>query len=230
MLCLKYYDLLHNIIGDYMKLFSIIFRTIFFYVFITISYRLMGKREVGQLGIIDLIVSILIAELVAISIENINEAMYLTIVPISILVLLEIVLAYISLKSKNVRVILQGKPSLIISNGVINYHEMIKQRYTLDDLLLALRQKEIKDISQVEYAFLESNGKLSVFKYNFLKIKTNYPMPLIVDSVINSDTLKHLKKKDSWLLSILDSQNINIKDVFYAFYKNKKIYFIKKSS
>ena len=213
-----------------MKLFSIIFRTIFFYIFITISYRLMGKREVGQLGIIDLIVSILIAELVAISIENINDAMYLTIVPISILVVLEIILAYISLKSKSLRVLLQGKPSLIVSNGVINYHEMIKQRYTLDDLLLALRQKEIKDISQVEYAFLESNGKLSVFKYNFLKLKTNFPMPLIIDSVINDDTLKYLKKKESWLLNILNEQNINIKDVFYAFYKNKKIYFIKKSS
>ena len=177
-----------------MELFSVIVRTLFFYFFITIAYRLMGKREVGQLGIIDLIVSILIAELVAISIENLNDPMYLTIMPISLLVLLEIFLAFISTKSKKIRALLEGKPSLIISNGKINYHEMIKQRYTLDDLLLSLRQKEIKDLSEVEYAFLESNGKLSIFKYNKFRIKSSYPMPLILDGKIENDTLKYLKK------------------------------------
>lgn len=212
-----------------MELFSVIVRTLFFYFFITIAYRLMGKREVGQLGIIDLIVSILIAELVAISIENINDPMYLTIMPISLLVLLEIFLAFISTKSKKIRVLLEGKPSLIISNGKINYHEMIKQRYTLDDLLLSLRQKEIKDLSEVEYAFLESNGKLSIFKYNKFRIKSSYPMPLILDGKIENDTLKCLKKTEDWLKGRLKEYNVNLKEIFYAFYKNKKIYIIKKS-
>ena len=212
-----------------MELFSVIVRTLFFYFFITVAYRLMGKREVGQLGIIDLIVSILIAELVAISIENINDPMYLTIMPISLLVLLEIFLAFISTKSKKIRVLLEGKPSLIISNGKINYHEMIKQRYTLDDLLLSLRQKEIKDLSEVEYAFLESNGKLSIFKYNKFRIKSSYPMPLILDGKIENDTLKCLKKTEDWLKGRLKEYNVNLKEIFYAFYKNKKIYIIKKS-
>ena len=91
-----------------MVLFKVVIRTLFFYFFITISYRLMGKREVGQLGVIDLIVSILIAELVAISIENHSEPIYLTIVPIVVLVLLEILLAYISIKSRSLRIILEG--------------------------------------------------------------------------------------------------------------------------
>ena len=212
-----------------MELFSVIVRTLFFYFFITIAYRLMGKREVGQLGIIDLIVSILIAELVAISIENLNDPMYLTIMPISLLVLLEIFLAFISTKSKKIRALLEGKPSLIISNGKINYHEMIKQRYTLDDLLLSLRQKEIKDLSEVEYAFLESNGKLSIFKYNKFRIKSSYPMPLILDGKIENDTLKYLKKTEDWLKGRLKEYNVNLKEIFYAFYKNKKIYIIKKS-
>ena len=94
-----------------MVLFKVVIRTLFFYFFITISYRLMGKREVGQLGVIDLIVSILIAELVAISIENHSEPIYLTIVPIVVLVLLEILLAFISIKSRSLRIILEGKPS-----------------------------------------------------------------------------------------------------------------------
>ena len=239
-----------------MVLFKVVIRTLFFYFFITISYRLMGKREVGQLGVIDLIVSILIAELVAISIENHSDPMYLTIIPISILVLLEIVLAYISIKCRHLRLILDGKPSLIInekcrlkditniltdsgadkeafniiSQGKINYHEMIKQRYTLDDLLLSLRQKEIRDISDVEFAFLEPNGQLSIFKYKPLKMKGNYPMPIIIDGNIDIDALKNIKKSESWIKNALENEDILLSEIFYAFYKNKKLYIIKKGS
>ena len=212
-----------------MDLYSVVFRTLFFYFFITIAYRLMGKREVGQLGIIDLIVSILIAELVAISIEKTDEPMYLVIVPISILVILEIGLAFFSLKNRNARKFFEGKPSLIISQGKIHYHEMIKQRYSLDDLLIALRQKEIKDINDVEYAFLETNGKLSIFKYKPFKIKSSYPMPLIIDGTIEKNTLKKINKTEEWLKKVLEIKKLNLKEIFYAFYKNKKIYIIKKS-
>ena len=74
-----------------MELLTIVFRTTFFYFFIVLAYRIMGKREIGQLGIIDLIVSILIAELVAISIENIEDTIFFTIIPIALLVLLELI-------------------------------------------------------------------------------------------------------------------------------------------
>ena len=189
----------------------------------------MGKREVGQLGVIDLIVSILIAELVAISIENINDSIFNTIIPIFILVLLEVIFAYISIKSRKFRVLFDGKPSLIICNGKINYKEMIKQRYTLDDLLYELRQKGIKDIDMVEYAFLEPNGKLSIFKYNIFKFRSSYPMPLIVDGTIQEKAIEHIHKSKDWLLKELDDNNLSIKDIFYAFYKNNKIYIVKTS-
>ena len=153
----------------YMQIFTVLFRTIFFYFFVLISYRIMGKREIGQLGVIDLIVSILIAELVAISIEEFKQPLSYTIIPITCLVILEVLFAFISIKSRKFRTIFDGKPSLIIVNGKINYKEMVKQRYSLDDLLISLRQKEIRDLSMVEYAFLESNGKLSIFKYNLFK-------------------------------------------------------------
>ena len=211
-----------------MELFTAVFRTIFFYFFITIAYRLMGKREIGQLGVIDLIVSILIAELVAISIENIKDPIYLTIVPIALLVVLEIVFGYIAIKSRTFRTIFDGKPSLIICNGKINYKEMIKQRYTLDDLLISLRQKEIKDIDMVEYAFLEPNGKLSVFKYNPFKIKSSYPMPIILDGSIQKKALKYIHKNETWLLDELAKNNLTLDDVFYAFYKKSKMFIITK--
>lgn len=212
-----------------MEMFTVIFRTFFFYFFITLAYRIMGKREVGQLGVIDLIVSILIAELVAISIENIHDSMFLTIVPICLLVILELLLAFLSMKSRTFRAVFGGKPSLIIVNGKINYHEMVKQRYSMDDLLLSLRQKEIRDIEEVEYAFLEPNGKLSVFKYKFFKIKSAYPMPLIVDGNIQTKALKYIRKTKIWLEQELAKKKLNLKDVFYAFYKKGKIYIVKKS-
>ena len=189
----------------------------------------MGKREIGQLGVIDLIVSILIAELVAISIEETENPIYLTIIPIAVLVLLEIVFAYISIKSRKFRNIFDGKPSLIIANGKINYKEMIKQRYSLDDLLISLRMQGIKELDMVEYAFLEPNGQLSIFKYNLFKLRSSYPMPLILDGSIQKKALKHIHKSEIWLKNELSNKNLTYKDVFYAFYKNKKIYIIKKS-
>ncbi len=212
-----------------MELLQVIFRTTFFYFFVLLCFRLMGKREIGQLGVIDLIVSILIAELIAISIENIKDSIFLTIIPIALLVILEIGLAYISIKSRTIRTFFDGKPSLIICNGKINYHEMIKQRYSMDNLLLSLRQNEIKDIDEVEYAFLEPNGKLSIFKYNFLKTPSPYPMPLILDGSVQKKALKYIKKNMTWLEYVLNSKGLEIKDIFYCFYKKKKLYIIKKA-
>ena len=129
-----------------MDLVVITLKTIFFYFFILISYRIMGKREIGQLGTTDLIVSILIAELVAISIENFNDTILNTVIPIAVLVVMEIALAYFSIKSKFVRNFLDGKSTMIIKNGQINYKEMVKARYSIDDLLFQLRQNSIKSI------------------------------------------------------------------------------------
>lgn len=212
-----------------MDLFTVVLRTIFFYFFVTLCYRLMGKREVGQLGIIDLIVSILIAELCAISIENIEDSIFLTIIPISVLVTFEIIFAYISMKSRTFRTLFSGKASLIINKGIINYKEMIKQKYTIDDLLISLRQSGIKSLEEVEFAFLESNGKLSIFKYNILKLPGSYPLPVIVDGIIQKETLKNIKKTTLWLKLYLQKQELLPSEVFYAFYKNKKVYIIRYS-
>ena len=204
-----------------------LFRTIFFYFFVLLSYRIMGKRELGELSIIDLIISLLIAELVAISIENTGDTILMTIIPIIALTLLEIGLDYLSLKSKRVKTFFEGKPSIIISEGKVNYKEMVKQRYSIDDLLLELRQKGIKSLENIEYAMLESNGKLSIFEKKIFD--TSYPMPLIVDGVIQINTLKAIKKSRMWLLSFLHKNNLELKDIFYCFYKKYKFFVIKRS-
>ena len=210
-----------------MEYIVILLRTVIFYFFILLLYRIMGKREVGQLGIIALIVSILIADLVVISIENYNKSMLYTLIPISILAILQLILAFISLKKPKIRNFLDGNPSVIIKDGKINYKEMVKQKYNLDDLLVQIREKGYRNIEEIEYAILENNGTLSVF--NYAKEKTPLPLPLILDSSIQTDTLKHLKKDEKWVYNLLQKKNININEVFYAFYKDKNIFIIKTS-
>ena len=207
------------------KMIRVIIRTIFFYLFIFVIYRIMGKREVGQLSITDLIVSLLIAELTVISIEDYEKSMLYSLIPIVILVLLQCILSYISLKKPKFRIFLDGNPSVIIKGGKINYNEMLKQRYNLDDLLVQLRDKGYRSIEEVEYAILESSGTLSVFPYD--TGKSPLPLPLILDGDIQEDTIKHLKKDKKWVYNFLDKKDIKLSDVFFAFYKDRNIFIIK---
>lgn len=209
-----------------MEYLIVIYRTILFYIVITLIYRLMGKREIGRLGIVDLIVSILIAELAAMSIDSRNDSVWLAIVPIGLLGLIEVISAYISLKNAKVRNLFDGKVSVIINRGKINFKEMVNQRYSLDDLLSQLREKDIRSIEEVDYAVLEVNGKLSVFKKNGNSYG-EYPLPLILDGVIDEDTLHQVQKNKEWVIDTLEKENVSLDDVFYGFFKNKKIYIIK---
>lgn len=211
---------------DYIK---IIFRISFFYMFIIVIYRIMGKREVGQLGIVDLIVSILIAELVAISVEDTSKSILASVIPVLCLVVLQIILSYASLKSNKIRSILDGNPTFIIKYGKINYREMIKQKYNLDDLLTQLREKGYRNIEDIEYAILENNGTLSVFEYNTKKNKSPLPMPIILDGEIQYDLVREMGKDEQFVSNLLKNKNLKLKDVFYAFYKDSSIFIIKYS-
>ena len=227
MLCIKEYDNVHNKYGDNMKYFIVIERSILFYCLISISYRMMGKREIGELSIMDFIVSIFIAELVAISIENYDKSLFLSLLPILLLVGIEILTSYISLKNKKARNMIDGNPSIIISRGKVNFKEMKKQRYNLDDLLMQLRMNQIKSIEEVDYALLETNGKLSIFKRSDDPNRT-YPLPLIIEGYLDEDVLIQIQKSKEWLEKELQKNNISLENIFYAFYQNKNLYIIEK--
>lgn len=205
----------------------VLVRTGIFYSLITLVYRVMGKREVGQLGVVDLIVSILIAELAAISIDNREESIFLSILPILLLLAIQVSLAFISLKSSKIRDLFDGKPSVIIDRGLINFKEMVKQRYNMDDLLTQLRLDKVKSIEDVDFAILETSGKLSVFEKNN-KIHGDYPLPLILDGEIQFDTLRQLDKNPEWLNKILDKEQTQLGTIFYGFYRDKQLFIIRK--
>ena len=200
----------------------LICKTLVLYFFIILCYRIMGKKEVGQLSVIDLIVSMLIAEMAAMSIEE-DKSLFVSIVPITILVSIQMILSYITLKNGSLRKFVDGTPTIIINDGKLDFKQMKSLRYSLDDLISQLREQCIKSIEEVNYAILENNGKLSIFKDKV------YPMPIIIDGCIDYDTIKNINKTEKWLYHILDKNNIQLDDVFYAFYAKDKTYIIRKS-
>lgn len=212
-----------------MEYVVVIFRSILFYIIITLAYRFMGKREVGELSVMDFIVSLFIAELAAISIENYKDDMLLSILPIVTLVLIQLCVAYMSLKVTGVRKTVDGEVSVIINRGKINFEEMLKQRYNLDDLLTQLRAQSIKSIEEVDYAILETSGKLSVFKREDDPDRT-YPLPVILDGKVQEDVLIQIRKDISWLNRKLDEENFKLGDIFYGFYQKNRLFLIKREN
>lgn len=208
-----------------MNIGIIIFRTFLYYFLFLVLFRIMGKREVGELGINDLLVSVLFAEFATLAIEKYNEPLIVTLIPVGIIVGLEVLISYLSLKNTKFRELIDSKPSLIIKDGKINFKEMERQRYGIEDLLTQIRDKGIKSLDEIEYAILENNGKLSTFLYDN---KNLYPMPLIIDGIIQYETLADINKSKEWLYKLLKNEKTELDKVFYAFYKNNKCFIIKK--
>ena len=181
-----------------MEYFIIIIKTFFIYLLVAFIFRMMGKREVGQLGTFDLVVFILIAELVAMAIEHKSNFLF-NLIPVIVLVILQILISKLSLKYIKFRRFIDGKPVIIIKKGIIDFKNMVEQRYTLDDLLLQLREKDIRSIDEVDYAILEINGKLSVFKKDDKKDKNTYPLPIILDGKVQFNNLYDIGKSKRWL-------------------------------
>lgn len=197
------------------------------YWFILLIFRLMGKREVGELSIFDLVVFLLIAEVAGFSLDDPQSSFINAIVPVLMLFFIQMGVSYFSLKSKKFRDVMEGEPSILIRDGIIVEKEMRKQRYNLDDLLQQLREQQIGSIQSVSYAFLESSGNLSVFK----KDEEQYVFPLIIDGEIQHRHLEHIGKNEKWLIKELEQKQIlNYKKIFYCSYENENLYIQLKTS
>ncbi|WP_391560265.1 DUF421 domain-containing protein [Robertmurraya sp.] len=203
--------------------FLIVIRTIILYGVISIIFRLMGKRELGELNVLDLVVYIMIAEIAVVGIEKPDETIVNNILPMAVLMIIQITLAFFSLKSKKVRDMLDGKPSIIINNGKIDEHEMRKQRYNFDDLLLQLRDKDIRNIADVEFAILETSGKLSVYEKS--PNQGGITIPLILDGEVQENNLQRLEKNKFWLLQELKKLGYTqVKEISFCSYQDGKFF------
>jgi len=206
----------------------VVIRTLILYTLVIIALRMMGKREIGQLQPFELVVIIMISELAAIPSENVGIPLLSGIIPILVLLLASLTLSLISLKSERARAIISGTPSILIQRGQIIEEELKKNRYNLTDLLEELRIKNVPNISDVEFAVLETNGQLSVFPKSQKRptipedfhITTKFeglPISIIMDGNLNYKNLEQAKKDLKWLKKELKKQKVErIEDVFFA--------------
>jgi Predicted membrane protein len=212
---------------------SLFLRTVLIYFVVFIVMRLMGKREIGKMSVLDLVISFMIAEIAVIVIEDTKRSMWHGVFPMALLMLLQIAISYVTMKNRKLRLVFDGKPSIIVQNGELDRHVMHRGRYNLDDLMLQLRENGISSVSEVEFAILETSGKLSVIKkehhpatavkeaknpifpqrYRFEML----PVPLIMDGKVQDDNLEKMEKTRFWLKNELQQHGVtDFKDVFFC--------------
>jgi uncharacterized membrane protein YcaP (DUF421 family) len=188
---------------------------------ILLVFRLMGKREVGELGLSDIVVYVIIAEVATFALEDTEKPIMMAVFPILILLVIQYSNALLVLRNKKIRDIIDGDPSLIIAHGKIMELEMKKQRYNLDDLLQQLREQGVSSVLQVKYAFLEQSGKLSIFKM----IDEDYSLPLILDGYIDYRHLKLINETETWLLDRLAEEGYyDISQIFFCSFEKGRIH------
>ena len=185
----------------------------------------MGKRQIGDMQPNELVVTLLISEIAAIPLQDMDQPVFIGVVAIFSLVIIEIFISILSMKSNFIRKIVNGKSVIIIKDGVIDQKAMKSVRMTVFDLIELLRSQEVFDISSVLFAVLEVNGSLSVLLKNQYKPLTaedvkiekddgSLPLPVISDGKIISQSLEFLNLNQKKLAKILQKNKIKSKDVF----------------
>lgn len=207
------------------EIFQIIYKTILCYFFILFCLKIMGKREIGEISAFDIVVFFIISELFSLSLNEPEHSILRSIIPVSIIVLLQLVTALISLYVPKFRSLMEGKKSYLIYKGVIQQNEMKRQRYTIEDLMAQLRMKEIQTPQDVEYAILENNGELTIIKKDNCIMLS--PDPLIMDGKINKTALARIIKDEVWLVEELKKLGfIDISKLFLVLYLKNGLYVV----
>lgn len=206
---------------------TLVYKCVIIYFVIIFAMRIMGKREVGELSVFDIVIYLVMSELLAISITEIDESILKSLVPIATLAILQIALSWISLKSKKSRDVIDGKSAILIHNGHIDQKMMKKERYNIDDLMTQLHEKSIASPDEVAFAILENNGTLTVLEKNKCKVK--HPGCLIADGIVNHHVLQDLELDEEWLKQALHKEGVeSTADVFICLLQKDGLYVIKK--
>ena len=217
------------------------FRTIIVYSLVIFSLRIMGKRQVGELQPSELVVAIMISDLATMPMSDVSTPLLYGIVPIFTLVICEVLLSFVSLKSEKIRVFLSGKPQILVKNGVIQRKELMHARVNTDDLLEELRKAGFFSLSDIDTVILETGGCISVIPTSDASVPTVGNMKLnvnqsiipyiyIADGQLRKNELKRANKSIKWLESYLAGKGVSsVKDVFmFSQDGDGKIFFQKK--
>lgn len=203
----------------------ILLRTIIGYSLLIVLMKFMGKREIGQLSLFDLLILLTIVDVMVVGIENYNSNYLYAVIPMLSIAIIQKVIAYIALKLPKFRTFIDGSESIIIFDGKINIDEMKKNRYNMDDLYCQLREKGYNSPSEIKYAILENNGKLNVFpakKNNF------FPLPLIISGQLIKKNLKYVDLTENDIMCFIKAEGYNnIKDIYGLDYVDNCLKIIK---
>ena len=205
---------------------NMIFKTLIIYFSLLLAMRLLGKRQLGEMELSECVVAALIADVASIPLQDLSFPVTRGLVPIFVLYCCELMISVFSMKSLRLRALLFGKPSLLVIRGQINQAEMRKNRFTCDELMQELRTQGMMDISKIQYAILETDGKLNIINFpdenpvtaaqlGITSGEIGYPLIIVSDGRTLTDNLKHLNKDEAWLKKELNSRHIrSAKDVF----------------
>ncbi|MGN0614067.1 MAG: DUF421 domain-containing protein [Porcipelethomonas sp.] len=200
-------------------------RAVILYLIVIASVRIMGKRQIGELQPSELVITILVSNIATLPLEDLNIPLTMGIIPILSLVSFEVLMSWLTLRSRKLRHIVSGTPKVIIRDGILDQKVMKDLRYSVDDLMTALRGNKIFDISEVQYAVVETNGNVSVYqKYPYRNI-TNQDMqlegrtcdpPVIVisDGKVIPQGLKEINLERQWVTDLLERKHLTQDDVF----------------
>ncbi|KAF1084260.1 hypothetical protein SPSYN_02664 [Sporotomaculum syntrophicum] len=206
----------------------IIIRTLILYIAVVAVMRIMGKQEIGQLQPFELVVALMIADLAAIPMQDTGIPLLSGIIPIIVLMVAQVALSFISMKSMKARNVICGCPSVVVANGKLVESELRYLRYNINDLLEQLRVKNYPNLADVEFAILETNGQLSVIpksqkralQPDDLNINTTYegiPITLITDGQLNEKNLRKVNLTREWLRTELLKFGVDdFRKVFFA--------------
>ncbi len=210
-------------------MFVVIIRTIILYVLVFIVMRIMGKRQIGQLQPIELAVAIMVSALAALPMEDISIPLLNSIIPILLLLIFQVTVSMLSMKSITLRALFSGRPAMVIENGKILQSELVNLRVNLNDLLEQLRLSGYHNIADVEFATMETNGQISVVPKSQkrpvnpedLNIDTQYEglcHPLIIDGQVDQRNLNSIGLNEEWLKNEL--KKFGIEDVGQILFAN----------
>lgn len=204
---------------------TVFFRTIIMYVLVIAAIRLMGKRQVGELEVSELVITFMLSELAVLPISDKKIPILQTLIPIITLLSAEVILSFATSKSALCKKIFLGRPSVIIKKGVLNQKELSRLRMSTSELLSELRLKGASSISEVEYAIIEDNGQLSVIKKeNYSPVTPDFEGKnaeekgishgVIIEGKIYRENLNMSGKSENWLRAQLSKRKVQIKDIY----------------